>query len=118
PFHACMSTEAATRPPASAAPIRFDRNELAGAFGDIGTDLPLIVAMILAAKLDAASVLIMFGAMQILTGLYYRLPMPVQPLKAVATLVIAQKAGGEITANVIYGGGLAIGLTMLLLTIS
>ena len=28
--------------------IRFDRNEVAGAFGDIGTDLPLIVAMILA----------------------------------------------------------------------
>jgi hypothetical protein len=28
--------------------IRLDRNELAGAFGDIGTDLPLIIGMILA----------------------------------------------------------------------
>ena len=101
---------------AKPAPIRFDRNELAGAFGDIGTDLPLIIGMILAAGLDAASVLVMYGAMQILTGLYYRLPMPVQPLKAVATLVIAAK--GKITGEVIYGGGLAIGLGMLLLTVT
>ena len=66
--------------------IRFDRNELAGAFGDIGSDLPLIVGVILAAHLDSASALILFGAMQILTALRYRMPMPVQPLKAVAAL--------------------------------
>ena len=49
--------------------IQFNRNELAGAFGDIGTDLPLIIGMILAAGLDSASVLILFGAMQVVTGL-------------------------------------------------
>lgn len=94
--------------------IRFDRNELAGAFGDIGTDLPLIVGVILAANLDSASALILFGVMQILTALRYRMPMPVQPLKAVAALVIAQKIGG----NVLFGGGLAIGILMLLLTVT
>ncbi len=98
--------------------IRFDRNELAGAFGDIGTDLPLVVGMILAAGLDAASVLIVYGAMQILTGLVYRLPMPVQPLKAVAVMVIAQTASNKITSDVLYGGGFAIGITMLLLTVT
>jgi hypothetical protein len=92
--------------------IRFDRNELAGAFGDIGTDLPLIVGMTLAAGLDSASVLIMFGLMQIATALRYRLPMPVQPLKAMAALVIAQ----HIEGSILYGAGLAVGLTMLLLT--
>lgn len=94
--------------------IRFDRNELAGAFGDIGTDLPLIIGVILAANLDSASALILFGAMQILTALRYRMPMPVQPLKAVAALVIAQKISG----NVLFGGGLAIGILMLLLTVT
>src|SRR4051812_47874728 len=94
--------------------IRFDRNELAGAFGDIGTDLPLIVGMILAAKLDAATVLIMFGAMQVFTGLFYGMPMPAQPLKAVAVIVITQK----LAPNVLYGGGLAIGVTMLLLSVT
>lgn len=98
--------------------IRFDRNEFAGAFGDIGTDLPLIVGMVLAAKLDVSSVLVMFGAMQVLTALFYRMPMPAQPLKAVAVMVIAQKAGQKITPEILYGGGLAIGLAMLLLTVS
>ena len=94
--------------------IRFDRNELAGAFGDIGTDLPLIVGMILAAGLHSASVLVMFGLMQYLTAVTYRIPMPVQPLKAVAVIVITQK----IAPGVLYGGGLAIGVAMLLLTVT
>jgi len=95
----------------SARPLQFDRNELAGAFGDLGTDFPLLVGMILASHLDSASVLITYGVMQVVTGLVYHLPMPVQPLKAVAVLVITQHVPG----NIIYGAGLAIGLTMLLL---
>jgi len=94
--------------------MKFDRNEFSGAFGDIGTDLPLIVGMILASGLDTASVLIVFGLMQVFTAFVYGLPMPVQPLKAVAALVIAQHIGG----NIIYGAGLAIGITMLLLTVT
>lgn len=92
--------------------LRFNRQEWSGAFGDLGTDLPLIVGMVLAARLDAASVLTVFGLMQIATALSYRMPMPVQPLKAMAALVIAQK----LPASVLYGGGLAIGVTMLLLS--
>jgi hypothetical protein len=94
--------------------LRFDRNELAGAFGDIGTDLPLIVGMILAAGLHSASVLVMFGLMQWATAFRYRMPMPVQPLKAVAVIVIAQKIAPE----VLYGGGLSIGIVMLVLTVT
>lgn len=109
---------AGTEAPANRTPIRFDRNELAGAFGDIGTDLPLIIGMILAAGLDAASVLILYGAMQVMTGMLYRLPMPVQPLKAVAIAVIALKGNEKITPNLLYGAGLAIGLTMLFLTLT
>lgn len=92
--------------------IRFDRNELAGAFGDIGTDLPLVIGMIVAAGLHSTSVLVMFGLMQYVTALTYRMPMPVQPLKAVAVIVITQK----VAPGVLYGGGLAIGLFMLALT--
>jgi len=94
--------------------IKFDRNEWSGAFGDIGTDFPLIVGMILAAGLDSASVLFTFGVMQIFTGSFYKMPMPIQPLKAMATIVITQK----ISPNILYGGGLAIGISMLLLNIT
>jgi hypothetical protein len=94
--------------------VRFDRNELAGSFGDIGTDLPLIVGMALAAGLDGASVFIVFGILQILTGAVYGLPMPMQPLKAMAVLVITQK----LTGSILFGAGIAIGVTMLVLTFS
>ncbi len=98
---------------------RFDRHELAGAFGDIGTDLPLIVALIGATDLNGATVLIVFGALQILTGIVYGLPMPMQPLKAMAaTMIAASAAGSPISGDVYRAGGLAIGLVMLVLSLS
>lgn len=106
-----------TSPPAiaeSRARIRFDRNELSGAFGDMGTDFPLIAGMILAAGLNPASVLTLFGLMQIVTGLLYGIPMPAQPLKAMAVLVISQKASGA----ALFGAGLAIGVVMLALSVT
>ena len=92
--------------------IRINRHELSGAFGDIGTDLPLLTGMILASGMHPASVLTMFGLAQTASALFYGIPMPVQPLKAVAALVIA----GGVTANQVYGAGLGIGLIMLALT--
>jgi len=47
--------------------VRFDRNELSGAFGDIGTDLPLIIGMILASGVNGGGVFMVFGPMQVAT---------------------------------------------------
>jgi hypothetical protein len=57
--------------------LRFDRLELAGSFGDLGTLLPIVVAMILINKLSPTIVLLAFGLFYIMTGIYYRLPIPV-----------------------------------------
>lgn len=91
--------------------IRFDRHELAGAFGDIGTSLPLLVALVATCGLDAAGVLVLFGVLQIATGLLYGIPMPVQPLKAMAAIMLMQR----LSPGVLAGGGLVIGLAMLVL---
>src|ERR1035437_5614824 len=96
---------------AVASRISFNRNELSGAFGDIGTDLPLIIGMVAACGLDPAGSFLMFGLMQMLTGVLYGIPMPVQPLKAMAVLMISQKLSGSL----LYGAGLSIGITMALL---
>ncbi|MFQ5907527.1 MAG: putative sulfate/molybdate transporter [Thermoplasmata archaeon] len=88
--------------------VAFNRNEVAGAFGDIGTDLPLILALIAINGLDATSAFVMFGVFQILSALRYGLPMPVQPLKAMAAIMIATAARPEL----LFGGGLVIGLTI------
>lgn len=113
-MHVALQPEAPIDSPPSRETLRFGRNEISGAFGDVGTDLPLLVGMVLASGLDAASVLVMFGVMQVATGLFYRMPMPVQPLKAVAVIVIAQ----QVPAGVVHGGGLAIGAVMLVLALT
>jgi hypothetical protein len=92
--------------------MRFDRREFAGAFGDLGTDFPLLVGLTLACGLDGGAVLAVAGALQVATALIYRMPMPVEPLKAMAALAIAQR----LSPGVLAGGGLAIGAMMLLLT--
>ncbi len=91
--------------------LRFDRHELAGAFGDIGTDLPLLIALVATCGLDAASVCIVFGGMQIATGVFYGMPMPVQPLKAMAAIMLAK----HLSAGTLAGGGLVVGVVMLVL---
>jgi xanthine/uracil permease len=70
--------------------------------------------MILASGMDSASVLITFGLLQVFTALLYGIPMPVQPLKAVAAMVIAQ----HLTGPIIYGAALSIGIAMLFLTVT
>ena len=109
-----IQTEPRPPSPSRRPPLRFDRNELAGAFGDLGTDLPLLIGVIAASGVDSAGVLILFGLMQVFSGFWYRMPMPVQPLKAFAALVIAQKIPGRI----IFGGGLAIGVSMFFLSVT
>ncbi len=93
-------------------PLQFNRHELAGAFGDIGTSLPIIAALLLATDLNPAGVLTAFGLAQIATGLLYGLPMPVQPLKAMAVVVIAGQAPG----GLLQLAGLMIGGLMLALS--
>lgn len=92
-------------------PLSFSRQELAGAFGDLGTDLPLLVGVILATGMDPTTAFVVFGALQIMSGLVYRLPMPVQPLKAMAAIAIA----GKIAPTLLAAGGLIVGVVMLVL---
>jgi MFS superfamily sulfate permease-like transporter len=80
----------------------------------VGTDLPLLVGLIVSCGLDAASVLSVFGALQIATGIRYGIPMPVQPLKAMAAIMIAQR----LPPSTLAGAGIAIGIAMLVLAVS
>ena len=96
--------------------LRFDRVELAGAFGDLGTLLPIVVGMILINKLSPSTVFLAFGLFYIVTGYYYRLPVPVQPLKAVGAIAIAYPA--LITEPVIGASGIIFGALLLLFALT
>ncbi len=84
---------------------------MAGAFGDLGTDLPLLVGVVIATGLDPTTAFVLFGALQIASGFVYRLPMPVQPLKAMAAIAISAKLAPPLLA----AGGLIVGVVMLVL---
>jgi SulP family sulfate permease len=96
--------------------LRFDRMELAGSLGDLGTLLPIVVGMILLNHLQVSSVFLWFGLFYIVAGLYYRLPIPVQPLKAVGAIAIAYP--DKITAETIGAAGIVFGLILLFLSLS
>ncbi len=94
--------------------FRFSLQELGGALGDLGTLLPLMVALILVNGLNTTSVLVGVGLFYIGSGLYYRIPTPVQPMKAVA--IIAVSLG--LSASVIGAAGLLMGAILLLLSLT
>jgi Molybdate transporter of MFS superfamily len=95
---------------------RFDRMEWAGAFGDLGTFIPFVVAYIAVVKVDPFGILFTFGAAMIVCGLYYRTPFPVQPMKAIGAVAATQAAQtAVITQGSIYSAGLVTGAIWLVL---
>jgi len=92
-------------------PLRFTLSEFAGSLGDFGTIIPLVLAVALVSDVNPRYILLFFGIWFILTGLYYRLPIPLEPMKAIAVIVIAGGIGsGEIAA-----AGLILGVLFLVL---
>lgn len=86
-------------------PLRFNAQELSGSLGDLGTFLPLTVAMALTCGMDLALVFIFAGLMNIATGIAFRQPIPVQPMKAIAAVAIAEglRAGDIASAGIVMG---------------
>ncbi|MHB1425619.1 MAG: putative sulfate/molybdate transporter [Gemmataceae bacterium] len=84
---------------------RFDRAELAGAVADLGVLVPLAVALIVKNGLQPTAVLLPAGLLYVVAGLLYRLPVPVQPLKAFGAIAIAEGLGSsEIAAGALLMG--------------
>ena len=92
---------------------RFDRVEAAGSLGDLGTLLPLALGMILLNGVSAIGLFFMIGLFYILSGAYYRVPTPVQPMKVIGAYAIANYA--LITPNIIYASALLVGAILILL---
>ncbi|XP_052186266.1 molybdate transporter 1 [Diospyros lotus] len=68
--------------------------ELNGAMGDLGTYIPIVLALTLARDLDLGTTLIFTGVYNIVTGAIYGVPMPVQPMKSIAAVAISNHAFG------------------------
>ena len=91
--------------------------ELSGSLGDLGTLLPLMIALSIGGSIDLASTLVFSGLANIATGVLFGVPLPVQPMKAIAAVAISQKFTKDETAAagiVVSGAVLILSVTGLL----
>jgi hypothetical protein len=93
------------------APFRFDLREASGALGDLGTLLPLMLGAVAVAGLAPVPVILGFAIAYLGTALLYRLPIPVQPMKAVAAVLLTS----EVAPASLAASGVAMGAILLLL---
>jgi len=95
----------------SGAAFVLNARELSGALGDLGTLLPLVLGSIAVAGLAPLPVLAGFALFYLATAALYRLPIPVQPMKAVAVVLLTAELGPAALA----ASGVMLGAVLLLL---
>jgi len=93
------------------ATYRFNRMELAGSLGDLGTILPLAIGMILINGLNPFGLFLGVGLYYVFSGLYFKVTTPVEPMKVIGAYAIAT----GITASQIQASSLWIFLFLLII---
>ena len=89
----------------------FNRMEFAGSMGDLGTLLPITIAMIVLNGLNVTNVMVTVGLFYVVAGLYFRVPVPVQPMKVIGAYAIAV----GLTPTQIIAASLWMGILVLIL---
>ena len=109
-------SQAAAAPFSGGAALRFGRGEWAGAFGDLGTLVPFLLAYVTVVGIQPAGMLLAFGVALVAAGLYFRTPFPVQPMKAIGAVAVTGSAQtAVVTPEAVAVAALATGLIWLAL---
>jgi len=93
---------------------KFNRLEFAGSLGDLGTILPIAIGMILVNGLDPSGLFLTVGVFYILSGLYFGVTTPVQPMKIIGAYAIAT----AMSASQILASGLLMGLLLMVIGVT
>ena len=94
--------------------LRPTTGDLTGAVADLGVFMPLVASLVLVNGLDPGSILLAAGILVVVAGVVFRIPFPVQPLKALTALAVAQ----QLSPDLIHAAGLQIGVILALLAIT
>jgi sulfate permease, SulP family len=90
---------------------RFNRMEMAGALGDLGTLLPIAIGMLLINGLSPMGMFFSIGVYYILSGLYYGITVPVQPMKVIGAYAIAT----SMTSSQVLASAALMGVFLLII---
>ncbi|KAJ3276986.1 hypothetical protein HDV01_000038 [Terramyces sp. JEL0728] len=88
--------------------------EFSGAFGDMGTLLPILVSLTQTNQTSLSASLLFGGIFNIISGAYFDIPISVQPMKSIAAIaLLANLSMGEIAS-----AGLLVSSVAILLSIT
>ena len=94
--------------------VTLNRRELAGAVADVGVLVPIAVALMVKNGLSATAVLLPAALLYFTVATVYKLPVPVQPLKAFGAIAIAKGLGADdIAAGALLMGAIFLALGQL-----
>ena len=93
---------------------KFTLGELGGAFGDWGTLIPFIIGYVSIVGMNPAGIFFCIGFTNIILGIRFNLPLPVEPQKTIGTIAIAQKW----TPNLVISTGFGTGIVWAILGFS
>ncbi len=85
--------------------------DISGAFGDIGVLFPIAIALIAKNGFNPTAFFLMAGIFYIASAYYFKITMPVQPLKAMSAIAIAT----GLNSDVINAAGIAVGIILLVI---
>ncbi|MCS7113513.1 MAG: putative sulfate/molybdate transporter [Nitrososphaerota archaeon] len=94
--------------------LEFSLREFSGSLGDFGPINPFILGYIVVLRLNPTSIFLAMGITNIALGLIYRLPLPVEPKKAIATAALSERWKPQY----VYISGLITGIVWLILSLS
>ena len=92
---------------------QFLLSEAIGSLGDLGTFIPIVIGLVVFVGMDVAAIFVFAGLMHIVSGLVFRIPVPIQPMKAIAALAIS----GVMTASQVSIAGMFVAVFLLFLAI-
>ena len=88
--------------------------DISGAFGDIGVFFPISIALIVKNGFNPTALFLTAGLFYVFSAYYFRITMPVQPLKAMSAIAIATGLSYE----VINAAGVIMGAILILLSVT
>lgn len=84
---------------------KFSLREFGGAFGDWGTLIPFIIGYVSIVGLSPAGIFLTLGITNIILGVRFNLPLPVQPQKTIGTVAISERWAPDMVISTGFGTG-------------
>jgi MFS superfamily sulfate permease-like transporter len=85
---------------------KFTLAEFGGSLGDWGTLIPFIIGYVSIVGLNPAGIFLCIGITNIILGIKYNLPLPVEPQKTIGTVAISQKWNPNLVISTGFGTGI------------